>query len=514
MLTTEQDLASPVPARAGRREWTGLAVLVLPTLLISVDVTVLYLALPQLSSQLGASSTQQLWIMDIYGFMLSGLLVTMGTLGDRIGRRKLLLVGAAGFCVASVVAAYSRSPEMLIAARAALGIAGATLMPSTLALISNMFQAPGQRSVAIAVWLNCFLIGMVIAPLLGGWMLEQFWWGAALLLGVPVMGVLLLTAPVLLPEYRDASAGRLELTSVVLSLAAVLPTIYGIKELARHGWQVEAFVALVVGLGMGVVFVRRQLTLEHPLLDPRLFANRAFSATLLILLLVAIVTGGMGLLVPLYLQMVAGRTPLEAGMWMVPQMLGMMVGSSLGPFVVRRMRPGYVMAAGLALSSVGYLVMSQVDSVGGPVVLVIGSVIVTMGLAPMAVLGTDLVVGSVPPEKAGSAASTSETANELGVALGVAILGSFATAIYRRNMADAVPAGVPDGVADSVRESIIGAVTSTSALPAGLRDAVLAPARESFTQGINIAAGLGVVVFASLAVLAAVTLKHVRAGQH
>ncbi|MBZ4409727.1 MFS transporter [Myxococcus sp. XM-1-1-1] len=514
MLTTEQDLASPVPARAGRREWTGLAVLVLPTLLISVDVTVLYLALPQLSSQLGASSTQQLWIMDIYGFMLSGLLVTMGTLGDRIGRRKLLLVGAAGFCVASVVAAYSRSPEMLIAARAALGIAGATLMPSTLALISNMFQAPGQRSVAIAVWLNCFLIGMVIAPLLGGWMLEHFWWGAALLLGVPVMVVLLLTAPVLLPEYRDASAGRLELTSVVLSLAAILPTIYGIKELARHGWQVEAFVALVVGLGMGVVFVRRQLTLEHPLLDPRLFANRAFSATLLILLLVAIVTGGMGLLVPLYLQMVAGRTPLEAGMWMVPQMLGMMVGSSLGPFVVRRMRPGYVMAAGLALSSVGYLVMSQVDSVGGPVVLVIGSVIVTMGLAPMAVLGTDLVVGSVPPEKAGSAASTSETANELGVALGVAILGSFATAIYRRNMADAVPAGVPDTVAASVRESIIGAVTSTSALPAELRDAVLAPARESFTQGINIAAGLGVVVFATLAVLAAVTLKHVRAGQH
>jgi DHA2 family multidrug resistance protein-like MFS transporter len=498
--------------RAGRREWTGLAVLALPTLLLSVDVSVLYLALPHLSEDLGASGIQQLWIMDIYGFMLAGLLVTMGTLGDRMGRRKLLLIGAAAFSAASVVAAFSRSAEMLIAARATLGIAGATLMPSTLALISNMFQVPRQRSLAIAVWMNCFLVGMAIAPLLGGLLLQHFWWGAAFLLGVPVMGLLLVTAPVLLPEYKDPQGGPLELTSVGLFLAAILPVTYGIKELARDGWHVTPLVAIAAGGAMGVAFVRRQRRVPYPLLDLRLYANPAFSATLVILLLAAIVMGGLGMLVPQYLQLVEGLSPLDAGLWMVPQIVAMMVSSLMTPVFIRRVTPATVMTVGLTLASIGCVLLTQVDSVDGRSLLVLGFVVTTLGLAPTGVLGTELVVSSAPPEKAGSAASNSETSSELGIALGVATLGSLVTTVYRHQLAGHVSTGLSPAVADRARESLVGALSAAEALPEPLRAALLGQAREAFTQGLNTAASISAVIFLGAAVLTGVMLRHVRTG--
>jgi DHA2 family multidrug resistance protein-like MFS transporter len=225
------------PEKAGRREWIALAVLALPTLLVSIDVYVLLLALPHLTADLGASSIEQLWITDIHGFLLAGFLITMGTLGDRIGRKKLLLIGAAGFGVASVVAACSTSPAMLIAARAGLGVAGAILAPSTISLIRTLFRDPKQMGLAIGLWGMCFSAGAVIGPVVGGAMLSQFWWGSVFLLGVPTMVLLLVVGPVLLPEYRDPNAGKLDLTSVALSLAAVMPTIYGLKELAKDGWR-------------------------------------------------------------------------------------------------------------------------------------------------------------------------------------------------------------------------------------------------------------------------------------
>ncbi len=270
--------------RAGVREWIGLTVLAFPTLLLALDLSVLYLALPHLSADLGATSTQQLWITDIYGFMVAGFLVTMGTLGDRIGRRKLLLIGGAMFGIVSVLAAYSVSAEMLIAARAMMGIAGATLAPSTLALISNMFLDAKQRGLAIAVWVSCFMGGAAIGPVVGGLMLEWFWWGSVFLLGLPVMGLLLITAPFLLPEYKDTNVGRLDLASVILSLSAILPIIFALKELAKNGVEAMSFIILAVGLFFGVVFVRRQRTLASPLLDLRLFGNRTFSAALIILM--------------------------------------------------------------------------------------------------------------------------------------------------------------------------------------------------------------------------------------
>jgi len=495
--------------RAGRREWVGLAVLALPTLLLSLDVSVLYLALPHLAADLRPSSTQQLWIMDIYGFMLAGFLVTMGTLGDRIGRRRLLLTGAAAFGTASAVAAYATSPEMLIATRALLGVAGATLAPSTLALISNMFRDPRQRGAAIAVWVSCFMGGTAIGPLVGGLLLERFWWGSVFLLGVPVMVLLLLAGPRLLPEYRNTEAGRLDLASVALSLGAILPVIYGLKELATNGVEPGPVAAMVAGVAVGLVFVRRQHTLPSPLLDLRLFANRSFSVALGVSLLVGATMGGAFLFVNQYLQLVAGLSPLRTGLWLVPPALAMIAASMAAPAIARRVRPGTVMAAGLAVAAVGFGLLSRVGSAGGPAIVVTGMAIAQLGVGPMVALGYGMVVGSAPPERAGSASAMGETSGELGIALGVAVLGSVGTAVYRGQLAAHLPAGVPVAAAQAAREGIAGAVSAAQHLPGQVGAVLLGPAGEAFTSGLHAVVGVGAAVFVALAILAASVLHHV-----
>jgi MFS transporter, DHA2 family, multidrug resistance protein len=477
--------------RAGRREWIGLVVLALPTLLLSIDMSVLYLALPHLAADLQPSSSQLLWIMDIYGFMVAGFLVTMGTLGDRIGRRRLLLIGAVAFGAASVVAAYSNSAEMLIVSRTFLGVAGATLMPSTLALISNMFKNPRQRGTAIAVWISCFMGGTALGPVVGGVMLNWFWWGSVFLLGVPVMVLLLATAPVLLPEYSDPNAGRLDLRSVALSLAMILPIIYGLKELAKADSIGLPLVAIAAGCAVGVGFVRRQLRLADPLLDLRLFGNRSFRMALATMLTGAFFMGGLFLFVSQYLQLVSGLSPLNAGLWLVPASLGMIASTMLAPRLAQRVGEWPVITGGMALAAVGMAVLSQAGVSDMPLVVFIGMLIAMLGLGPGAALVTDIVVGSAPPEKAGSAASMSETSGEFGIAMGVALLGSLGTAIYRSQVS--VPDGVPAGVVDAVNDGLPGAVAASAELPAGLGEQMLLGAREAFTSGLNMIAGIGAV---------------------
>lgn len=497
---------------AGPREWLGLFVLTLPTVLLALDATVLNLAVPDISADLGPSSTQLLWTVDIYGFMIAGFLVTMGTLGDRIGRRRLLMAGALGFGLASVLAARSTSPEMLIVARALLGLTGATLMPSTLALISNMFKDPRQRGVAISVWVTCFSVGIAVGPVLGGLLLEWFWWGSVFLLGVPVMVVLLVAAPLLLPEYRDPAAGRVDAASVVLSLVTVGPGIYGVKRLAEHGVDALAVAALLTGAVFGVLFVLRQRRLTDPLLDLRLFRNRAFSAALLVLLLGLGVMGGLYLFITQYLQLVEGLSPLQAGLWLLPAAVALIVASSLTPALARRIRPGYVVGGALLVSVVGYALITQVDSGGGLPLLVTGFVLVYTGISPMMVLGTDLVVGSAPPEKAGSAAAMSETGMEFGIALGIAGLGSVVTAVYRDETADTLPRGLQEDSAHAARDTLANADAVARELPGPLGRELLEPAREAFTGGLNVAAGVAGAVVAVLAVAAMVLLRQVRTG--
>lgn len=492
---------------AGRREWLGLSVLALPTMLLSVDMSVLYIALPNLSADLNAGGTEQLWIMDIYGFMIAGFLITMGTLGDRIGRRKLLMLGASAFGIASVLAAYSPNVETLIAARALLGIAGATLMPSTLALISNMFRDPHQRGVAISVWISCFMGGMTVGPLVGGALLENFWWGSVFLLGVPVMVLLLISAPVLLPEYRDPNAGRLDLISVALSLGAILPVIYGLKELAKSGVDGRSVAAIVLGVVVGVVFVRRQKGLTSPLLDLRLFSNRLFTGAVGMSLFGCILWAGTFLLVTLYLQLVVGLSPLSAGLWLVPMNLGLVIATMLAPFLAKGLPPGYVMAGGLAITTVGLLLLTQVDSVGGLPLAVAGLVLTCTGVGPVSSLGNGVVLASAPPERAGSASSISESSAELGFALGVALLGTIGTAVYRNQLAGSLDAGLPAEAVAATRESIAGADAAAATLPDQLGADLLATARDAFTDGLNVVAGISAVLFLALAVTAAILFR-------
>ena len=504
------ELTDPDVPRAGGREWLGLAVLALSALMLSVDISVLFLALPALSEDLEPTATQLLWISDIYAFMLAGFLVTMGTLGDRIGRRRLLLIGAAGFGIASVVAAFSVSASMLIAARAALGIAGATLAPSTLALISNMFLDQRQRGTAIAIWTSCFMSGIALGPVLGGLLLESFWWGSAFLIGVPVMVLLLILGPRVLPEYRDPNAGKLDLLSVALYLLAVLPAMYGLKEIARNGPGGAPIAAIVAGIVFGALCLRRQWRLEHPLFDLDLFRNPTFRSVVTIFLLVGVIQAGAFLMINLYLQLVGGLSTLEAGLRLLPSALAMVAATLAAPRIASRIPVASVMAAALVITAFGYGVIALVGPSAGVSTLVIGLVITSLGVGPLVALGYGLVLGAAPPEKAGSAAAINETGGEFGVALGIAAIGSLGTVIYRLNMNDAIPAGVSGSVADTARESIVGATSVAGDLPAPLASELLEAAHEAFATALDTVAVLSAVILVGLAILAALTLRRLR----
>jgi MFS transporter, DHA2 family, multidrug resistance protein len=505
-------MSATEPPKAGRREWIGLAVLALACVVYAMDLTVLHLAVPHLSRDLEPSSAQLLWIADIYGFMVAGALITMGTLGDRIGRRRLLLLGAAGFALASVLAAFSTSAEMLIAARALLGIAGATVAPSTLSLIRNLFHDPGQRTFAIGVWITAYSLGGAVGPLLGGVLLEFFWWGSVFLLAVPVMALLLVLGPVLLPEFRDPEAGRLDLTSAALSLASVLAVIYGLKQLAQDGVGLLPFLAILVGLALGLVFVRRQSRLADPLIDLRLFRVPAFSASLAVYTLGILVLFGSFFFIYQYLQLVLELSPLEAAVLTLPSFGSFILGSLLAPAIVRRVRPAYVMAAGLAIGAIGLLALTQVEAEAGLVVLVSASAVYSLGLAPLFTLTNDLIIGTAPPERAGAASAISETGAELGGALSIAVLGTLGTAVYRTQVDDGIPAEVPAEAAESARDTLGGAVAASGDLPDALATPVLDAARVAFTQGLQVVALASAVVAAVAAVAVAVLLRNVRAA--
>lgn len=468
---------APAPERAGRREWAGLAVLALPSLLIALDIGVLFLALPALSADLGATATEQLWITDVYGFLLAGLLVPMGVLGDRIGRRKLLLAGAAA--LRAGLGAGRVRPEPGAADRRPGAARRRRRHARPVHPGADQHPVPGdgrQRGTAIAVWGTWQFAGSALGPVLGGVLLACFWWGSAFLLGVPVMALLLVAGPVLLPETPRGSA-RVDGPSVALALAALLPAVWGVKELALGGSRL-ALPVLAAGLAAGWVFVRRQAALDAPLVDLALLRDRRVGSLLLAMAAASAALAGSGLMTSQYVQTVVGLAPAAAGLWQAPTGLGIAAGVLLAPLLARS--GPRAMLGGLGVSAVGLVVLATVHRPDALALVAFAVAGVAFGVGPLFALGTGTVVGSVPVERAGAAASLSETSNLLGSTLGLALLGSLGAAVYRH--------GAPAG-------------SQTVADAAGLRPDLLATAHDAYARGLTVVAAAGVLLVAVVALL-------------
>ncbi len=500
--------AETAPVSAGKREWMGLAVLALTAMLVSFDLFVLLLALPHLSADLGATGVEQLWITDIYGFLVGGFLITMGGLGDRIGRRRLLLYGALAFGVASVLSAYAANPGMLIAGRALLGVAGATLTPSTLSLVRAMFRDQRQLNLAVGIWSGCFTVGAILGPIAGGVMLSYFWWGSVFLLAVPVMAALLVLGPKVLPEYRDPDAGRLDPMSALLSLAAILPLVYGIKEAARYGIGVLPVAAFVAGAVATALFLRRQRRLPDPLLDLALFRPPEFRIGMLGLLAYSLLTGGVMFLMTQWFQSVAGLSPLQAGVAMVPGMAMFTVSATVAPVVARRVRPAFLIGGGLLLVVAALVWLTELGPHSPTVVPILAFALWTIGGGPVQALGVGMILSTTPPEKAGSASAMPQVSNEIGGAVGFAVLGTVAMAVYRERVGGAVPDDVPVDSATTATESVAGAVSVARTLAAPARGDLLDAARDAFTGGVHVASWIAAALLAGTATLIMVRLRH------
>lgn len=490
---------------SSRRRWAALAVLMLPVLLVSVDNTVLSFALPALSTALQPSGTALLWIVDVYPLLLAGLLVPMGSLGDRIGRRRLLLIGAAGFAAVSAVAAFAPTAGALIALRAAMGVFGAMLMPATLSLIRNIFLDPEERRIAIAVWAAGFSGGAALGPIVGGFLLEHLWWGSVFLLALPMLVPLLVLGPVLVPESRDPRPGPVDPASIVLVMATMVPLVWAIKTVAHGGVSIPVVLAAGLGLLAGVAFVRRQLMRETPMLDVRLFTVPAFSASILANLLSVFSMVGFLYFVSQHLQLVSGRTPMQAGLMLLPGLVVTIAAGLLVVRVVRRVRPSHAMAAGLLLNAVGYAVILTGGRSGSDLALVLAFVILGAGVGFAETISNDLILSSVPARKAGAASAISETAYETGAVLGTAVLGSNLNAAYRAHVE--LPTGLDASQRAAAGETLGGATTVAGELPVATGEALLASARHAFDSGVVITASVGLLAMLGAAVMVLVAMR-------
>ncbi|WP_191299406.1 MFS transporter [Lentzea cavernae] len=483
--------SAEVPA-LHRRRWAALVVLVGSMLLLAIDGTVLYLAVPSLTADLAPSLTQVLWIGDVYALALAGLLVTTGTLADRLGRKRVLLVGTAAFGAASALAAFAPNAEMLIAARLLLGVAGATIMPSTLSIIRNMFPDQAERTKAIAIWSAASAGGMALGPLVGGLLLEHFWWGSVFLINVPVVLVFLVAGAILLPESRNPRPGRFDLLSAAMSMTAIVPLVYAVKHAISAGLDFQTVLATAVGVAAGVLFVRRQRRLETPLIDVELFANKAFSGAVLANFVAIFALMGVLFFFSQYLQLVRGLRPLAAGLVELPTTVASILAVAVVGVLVARLGTGRAVAAGLLLAALGLVLVAVAENADDTLWLAAALLPLGLGIGVAMTLTVDAVVSAVPSERAGAASAISETAFELGGALGIALLGSTVTLVYRASLD--LPATLPGPARAATEDSLAAAVNTVRDSPG-----VIEAARDAFTTAMQVTS----VVAAAITVIAA-----------
>jgi DHA2 family multidrug resistance protein-like MFS transporter len=486
--------SAPTSVLSPPRRWAALGVLAAAVLLLAIDGTVLALAVPSLTASLSPTAEQIIWIGDVYSLALAGLLALMGNLADRIGRKRILLAGSTLFGLASLLAAFATSAEALIAARLLLGVAGATLMPSTLSLIRNIFPDDTERTRAIAIWSAAFGGGSAVGPMIGGLLLEHFWWGSVFLINLPVMLVVVISGLVLLPESKDPNPGRFDGLSAVLSMLTVVPIVYAITHLASAGVNLLIVACVALGLAAGTIFVRRQRRLPNPMIDVDLFRSSAFSGA--VAANVVSIFGLIGLLFffSQYLQFVRGFTPLQAGVAELPATIASIVVIGLVGVAVTRLGRGRAIALALVVTAAGLVLVAPAAGADSYVWLALCLAPVGLGVGLAMTLAGDAILSAAPPRKAGSVSAVTETANELGVVLGIAVLGSLLTAVYRAELT--LPGALPEAVRARAEDSLgsaLAVLEPGSAAAQSARDAFLTAmqATSLVAAGVTlVAAGL------------------------
>lgn len=495
-----------VTRKAGRKEWTALGVLMLALLLVSMDMSVVYFAVPNITEQLSPTATEQLWMFDAYSFVLASLYITMGSIGDRIGRRKLLMVGALVFGVGSIIAAYSQSSEMLIFARIFQAVGGATLEPTAMALLRVMFRDPKERTKAVAIFVGTLGMGVTAGPVLSGLLLAHFWWGSIFLINVPFMVMLLISAPMLLPESKVSRIGKFDVLGSLLTIVGLFPLIYGIKEIAANGADSLRLACIGVGVASLIAFAIRQRASDHPMLDMALLRRRAVSGAVITKLIGSFALIGFTVFTAQYLQSVQDRTPLNAALWsLVPSVGVAVIQPTTVAFLEKGVRRSSVTAGCFAMALGGFAIMTQLDA-GSPLWLMLVAMSLQAG-GLVSVLGqcTDMLVANVSEEEAGSGTAVLETGSLLGGSLGMALLGSVGAYVYGNDVKDKLPSGLPKDAYSTAPDTLGGAIVTAQKLPGESGRSVLHVARDAFTHGLNLAAVVAgaVVVLGMLFVTAA-----------